>query len=368
LVLQLLWLVHPRILATFLGLLFGLAVARGADSLERFRIPRGIAAAVLVLSAYALLVGAGALAGPAIARQFGELRTKLPQALDRVDHWFTEHQDGVMGRILVAAGSGEAAPAATAPAAPAPAPARKGRVAVKTPPAAAAKPPEPSRLSVALTRQVSAAAAYLFPFLSSTVEVIGGLLLITFIAIYFASDPALYRRGVLHLVPIAGRPRANEVLAAIGATLRRWLLTQLVAMLVIGAAVTITLELMGVEAALSLGIIAGVLEFIPTIGPIVSALPAIGMGFLVSPEKALAVLIAFIVIQQLEGHILIPILMKSGMDLPPVLTILAQALMGLVFGFLGLLTAVPLLAVVIVAVKLLYVEDVVGEKIASGAA
>jgi len=117
-----------------------------------------------------------------------------------------------------------------------------------------------------------------------------------------------------------------------------------------------------VKAPFALGIIAGLLEFIPTIGPILSAVPAIAMGFLDSPEKALYVALAYLGIQQLENHLLIPLLMKGGMDLPPVLTIVTQGLMALLFGFLGLLIAVPLLAAVMVPVKMLYVQDALGDE------
>jgi predicted PurR-regulated permease PerM len=109
-------------------------------------------------------------------------------------------------------------------------------------------------------------------------------------------------------------------------------------------------------------VIAGLLEFVPTIGPILSAVPAIGMAFLDTPEKALYVTIAYVGIQFMENHLLIPLLMKGGMDLPPALTILAQALMALLFGFLGLMCAVPLLAAAMVAVRMLYVEGVLGER------
>lgn len=224
-------------------------------------------------------------------------------------------------------------------------------------------PQAPSPLRIRLVRQLGAATRYLFPFLSSTLEVLVGLLLITFVAIYFSVDPEQYRRGLLHLVPHPSRERADEVITAIGITLRRWLATQLSAMVIIGSMVWITLALLGVEASLSLGIIAGVLEFIPTIGPILSALPAIAMGFLVSPEKALAVAIAFTMVEMIEGHVLIPMLMKRGMNLPPLITILGQAVMGVVFGFLGLLVAVPLVATLLTAVKMLYVNDVMGDEI-----
>jgi predicted PurR-regulated permease PerM len=219
-----------------------------------------------------------------------------------------------------------------------------------------------SDLRGTLTGQLGAIGRYFFQFLSSTVAVIAGLLLITVVAIYIAADPGIYRNGMLHLVPHRARARTSEVLTAVGAVLRRWLKAQLIAMVVIGTVTTIALWLLGVEAALSLGIIAGFLEFIPNLGPLISAVPAIAMGFLDSPQKAMFVALAYTGIQLLENHLLIPFLMKEGVDLPPVLTILGQALMALVFGFLGLLVAVPLIAAATVAVKMLYVEDVVGDE------
>ena len=102
----------------------------------------------------------------------------------------------------------------------------------------------------------------------------------------------------------------------------------------------------------------------PTVGPILSAVPAVAMGFLDSPQKGAAVLALYVGIQFLENHLLIPMLMKGGVDIPPVLTILAQALFTLLFGFLGLMVAVPAMAAVMVAVRMLYVERVVGDDVA----
>jgi predicted PurR-regulated permease PerM len=212
-----------------------------------------------------------------------------------------------------------------------------------------------------ITEQLSGTARYLFPFLSSTVTVAAGLFLILVLAIYVGADPALYHGGMIRLFPIGSRERAGIVLTRVATVLRKWLVTQLIAMVVMGVVSTLTLLVLGVKSAVALGVIAGLLEFVPTVGPILAAVPAIAMGFLDSPEKALTVALAYLVIQQLEGHVLIPMLMKEGMDLPPALTIVAQAVMALLFGFLGLMVAVPLLAVVIVPIKLLYVEGVVGD-------
>jgi predicted PurR-regulated permease PerM len=238
----------------------------------------------------------------------------------------------------------------------APAPTAAGRAGTGTATAPAARGPT---LRERITEQLSGTARYLFPFLSSTITVAAGLFLILVLAIYVGADPGLYHAGLMRLFPRGARDRAGAVLTRVATVLRRWLVTQLIAMVVIGVVSTVTLLLLGVKAAVALGVIAGLLEFVPTVGPILAAVPAIAMGFLDSPEKALTVGLAYLVIQQLEGHVLIPILMKEGMDLPPALTIVTQAVMALLFGFLGLMVAVPLLAVVIVPVKLLYIEGVV---------
>ncbi len=350
--LRLLWFANDLVLITFIGILFGLALSAGVDRLQRFRVPRGVGAAFIALSFFAILYGIGALMAPTISAQASELKAKLPVAVERVEGWL--HQHGVF-RVLLE-------PDTTAPRQPAPgeqaAPAGAGAGARDTTATASASP-----LREGLSRQLRSATRYLFPFLTSTVAVLAGLLVILFVAIYVAADPELYHRGLMHLFPHHMRPLAGQVLSETALVLRRWLLTQLIAMAVIAAVTTIVLLILRVKAPFVLGIIAGLLEFIPTIGPILSAVPAIAMGFLDSPEKALSVTIAYIAIQQLEGHILIPLLMKGGMNLPPVLTILSQALMALVFGFLGLMVAVPLLAAVLVPIKMLYVERVVGDDV-----
>ncbi|HEX2641911.1 MAG TPA: AI-2E family transporter [Thermoanaerobaculia bacterium] len=372
LALRLLWLAHPLVLTAFLGILFGLAVSRVVDRLERFRIPRGVAAALIVFSFYGALGGIIAWSAPTLQTQFGELRKLLPQAMDRADTWLDQHRGGMVGQLLEGApgvGIGDAGAAAAPPSGAPPAgatpPPAAGASAPSTAAAEAAPAPQPeagaSDLRGTLSRQLGAIGRYFFQFLSSTVAVFAGLLLITFIAIFIAADPELYRKGLLHLVPHRARGRAGEVLAAVGMVLRRWLVSQLIAMAVIGVVTTIALLLLGVEAAVSLGIIAGLLEFIPNLGPLLSGIPAVAMGFLDSPQKALIVAAVYVAIQFLENHLLIPYLMKEGVDLPPVLTLIGQALMALVFGFLGLLVAVPLIAAVVVTVKLLYVEGVVGD-------
>jgi len=367
LLLRLLWFSYQLFLTAFLGVLFGLAVSSGVDRLQRFRIPRGIAAAVIVVAFYGALAGFGFWMAPTIRDQALELRRRLPIAADRIEEWMSK-RPGLLSVVLgkeerrdtAAAAPGGAESQDTALARAAAEGAARGSRAV--PPVAAGDTTSAvERLRDRIGSQLAGLGRYLFPFLSSTVAVFAGLLLITFLAIYIAADPGLYRTGLMHLFPHTSRRRAGEVLSAMATVLRKWLVTQLIAMAVIGTVTTVVLLILDVKAAFALGLLAGLFEFIPTIGPTLSAIPAIAMGFVDSPQKALTVTVAYIGIQFLENHILIPILMKGGVDLPPALTILAQALLALMFGFLGLMVAVPILAAAMVAVKMLYVEGVVGD-------
>lgn len=351
LLVRLAWFAHLLILVAFLGILFGLAVSSGVDRLERVRIPRGVGAAGIVIGFFGLLVGFGAWIAPTVHEQSIELRHRLPDALERVEMWVNSHRTGLVG---VAVRGLTAEPATDTTAAP------PGTV--TTPPPASDSISFEATFRKRVGTGMDNLTRYLFPFVTSTIAVVTGFLIIVFLAIYIAVDPELYHRGVMHLFPYTHRARSGEVLSAIAGVLRKWLVTQLIAMLTIGVVVTIVLAIMGVRAALVLGIIAGLLEFIPTVGPIMSALPAVAMGFLESPEKALYVTIAYIVIQFFENHMLIPLLMKGGMDLPPALTVFSQALMALLFGFLGLMCAVPILAATVVAVRMIYVEGVVGDQ------
>jgi predicted PurR-regulated permease PerM len=343
LTLALLWVSREIFLTAFLGVLFGLAVGSAATRLTRYGIPRGLSAAVVVFGFVGLLYVAGLLIAPTLGAQGQLLRERVPEAVDRIEAWM-EDRPGVAGLLL---GGREAATPQT-PADTARVQGDTARVAVPT-------------LRDRVTDQLSGAARYLFPFLSSTITVLVGVFLIIAIAVYVGADPDLYHSGLMKLFPQHARERAGEVLTRTATVLRKWLVTQLIAMAAIFIVTTIALLALGVKAAIALGLIAGLLEFVPTIGPILSAVPAVAMGFLDSPQKALYVLIAYLIIQQIEGHVLIPLLMKEGMDLPPALTIVTQSVMALVFGFLGLLVAVPLLAAVMVPIRMLYVEGVIGE-------
>ena len=353
--LQVLWIGRTIVLLTFLGVLFGIALAAGVDWLERKRVPRGVGAVLLVLAFLGILAGIGAATAPSITGQMRELKTQLPRAVGKIQQWVRDRQEGV-SEVLE-----QVAPDPTTAGDRKPAPGDTTATAGKQAGSEGAE--KTPSLGDGISGQMGGIARYLFGFFTSTFAALGGLLLVLFVAIFVAADTRTYQDGLMHLFPHEARPRAREVLSATAAMLRRWLLTQFVSMVLVGVLTGGVLMAMGVEAAIALGIIAGILEFVPIVGPIMAAVPAIAMGFLDGPEKAVYVALAYVGIQQVESNVIQPLLMKKGLELPPVLTIFTQGVLSLVFGFMGLLVAVPLLAAVIVPIKMLYVRDVVGDEV-----
>jgi predicted PurR-regulated permease PerM len=357
---RLLWVAHPIIFLFFLGVLFGLPLAQAADWLQKRRIPRGLGVAIVLIVFFGLLSAGMAGMAPILREQSRELHQRLPEALDKVDNWLGQRANGVLGIFLVddsAVTQGVvAAPAAQTPASPAisdSAPTQVVTSSSTTAVSIATTNGKPRNVVVGgnlrhqLARQFSGAEHSFLRVLTSTFAVSGAFLLVLFIAAYIGVDPPLYHGGVLSLVPAAERRRAALTLARLSVTLRRWLVTQLIAMAVIGAVTTLFLLALRVKAAVPLGILAGISKFIPIVGSIFAAIPAMAMAFIDSPHKALVVGLGYFVIQFLENHLLVPILMKRGINLPPALTLGIQALMATLFGFLGLLVAVPLLAAIL---------------------
>lgn len=358
--LLLLWQIRTLVLTVFLGVLFALAVSAGADRLERWKVPRGIAAPLIVFTFVGLVAAFGGWIGPTVRQQTMELRTKLPEAVGKLEQWVESRGGGIIATITGLADDTTSAPVGAGTGADSAARAGADTVADVLPDSAsgavikqAPTKPAPTTLRDRLLAQIGGAGRQFLHVLGSTLAVLAGILLVIFLSIYLAIDPSVYRRGLLHLVPRRLQGQTEEILTAIVVTLRKWLVTQLIAMIVIGVVTTVVLMALKVRAAVPLGILAGLLEFVPNLGPVLSALPAIAMGFVDSPQKALAVAIAYVGIQFIENHLLIPILMKQGLNLPPALTIVMQSLMALVFGVLGLLVAVPLLAAIVIAVQIL---------------
>jgi predicted PurR-regulated permease PerM len=192
---------------------------------------------------------------------------------------------------------------------------------------------------------------------------LSGLVLSVIVGLYVAADPDLYRRGVLRLVPMSYRLRAAEILHDLHEVLRRWLLGTLLLMIVVGAAVALGLYLIGIPLALALGIIMFVLEFIPYLGPILAAVPAVLIASTLGTQEMLFVVLLYWGVQSVEGYVLSPLVFQRSVDVPPMLTISAQVVLGTVLGVLGVVFATPLTACALVLFNRVYVEDVLGDRL-----
>ncbi|WP_414473921.1 AI-2E family transporter [Microvirga sp. M2] len=195
----------------------------------------------------------------------------------------------------------------------------------------------------------------------TAIEVVANTVLVIIAGIYLAISPDLYRDGVVMLFPHAARPHIADALNTSGSALRLWLFGQFFSMLTTGTLTWLIMWLLGLPSAAGLGLIAGVTEFIPLLGPFLGAVPALLIALAQGPAMALWVAIAFVVIQQIEAHLIQPLITRAAVSLPPALLVFTFVAFGTVYGATGILFAAPLTVVVFVFVKKLYVRETLGE-------
>jgi predicted PurR-regulated permease PerM len=249
------------------------------------------------------LVGLGALVGSRVADQFGQLVNTVETSWSQVHAALQRSQ---LGRTLLNAESRTAAAASA------------------------------THIAVAATTSIAA---------------ITDVIVILLVGLFLAAEPSVYRRGVLTVAPQGARAGTERLLDAFGVALTHWLQGTLVAMLAVGAMTTLGLWLLGVPLALSLGILAGVAEFVPYLGPILSAVPAILVAFTLGPTLALETGGVYLIIHGIEAYVLVPLIQRRAVALPPALGIVAVVFFGLLLGPVGVIFAHPLVVCLIVLVK-----------------
>ena len=310
------WKVSMVFVLAFGGVVFATVLQALAEPLSRRtgwsqRLSLGVVVVLLLLAS----VIAFWLFGRQVVGQFEEMREQLPGAVEKFQAWLAESRWGqeLVDSVRQAAGEGN------------------------------------SLSSAGLA-------------LGATLGGLAHLLLILFVGIYLAADPCLYREGALRLLPPARRPQVRAALNDAGWSLRRWLLAQLIIMSAVGVLTGLGLKLIGVPLALSLGLLAGLLEFVPVVGPIVAAIPGVLLAFAAGPQTALYAVGLYIVVQQIESNILTPLVQRWAVELPPVVALLSIVAAGLLFGVMGVIFATPLAVVVMALVRHLYVEDTLEKK------
>ncbi|MEJ8757153.1 AI-2E family transporter [Pontibacter sp. H259] len=288
---------------------------------KKLHFSRGWALLLVVIVVLGAISSIGWFVAPTVIDQLSELRETIPKALAKVREWVG---DKSWGRNLV-----REIPDQTSELIP-----RRGTLL--------------SRIS---------------NIFSSTLGVLANMILVIMTALFFSVNPRMYTHGVVKLFAPHYRTRMLEVLATCYATLKLWLQAMLLSMTIIGVSTAIGYTLLGLPLAITLGVLSFFLAFIPTIGAYGAALPAALVALTQDPKLALYVIIMYIIIQMLETYLITPIIIQRTVKLPPALLLFNQVLFGILLGALGLLLAAPILTVVMVLIKELYIKDVLERSI-----
>jgi predicted PurR-regulated permease PerM len=319
-VLVLLWYAIDVVLLAFLGVLLAILLRAPADWLiARFGLQERWAFLLVVFTFLVLLAGAAALFGQGIAVQALQLVGRIPEIIETFKTQLGESELGARAVALI----------------------------------------ESSGMLAGGEAQFLGRGLGL---IGSTFGAVANVLIVVFFAVFMAAKPEPYVDGFLFLVARKRRNRVREVLYEIGHVLRRWLVGQSLLALCVGALTAGGLLLLGAPFAVALALLAGLMEFVPYIGPFVAAIPAILVGFGEGPELALKIALLFFAIQLTESYVLAPLVQHRAVYLPPAVILFSQVLMGTVVGALGVAVATPLAAAAMVALSMLYVEDALGDK------
>jgi predicted PurR-regulated permease PerM len=308
LALVLLWQTARALLVIFAGVVLAVML-RGLSELLRRWVPLSAGwALVVVLLLILTAAGLGGwLLADRVASEFGQLRQTLPASLEQMERRVRQSQIGrnILGEMQDGGWFSGGSP---------------------------------------LMSQVSG-------LLSSTAGFVTSAIIILFTGLYLAAEPETYCRGLLRFIPHTRREKAEQVLGRLGYKLRWWLIGQAISMSCVTLLTTLGLWLLNIPLALALGISAGLLEFIPNFGPVLGAIPALLIAALQSPQTVLYVALLYTSVQLLESYLILPLVQRKAAHLPPALTITALFVMGVLFGFVGLLLAVPLTVVLVTLVS-----------------
>ncbi len=302
LALTILWIGRVIFLLLFAAVVGAVLITAVGDWLgSRLRMRRSFALAVFFLIV-GLLIGVVLwLQGPTFVLQFQQLGTQLPAAARQIYAQITSHN---WGHWLLS------------------------------------KTPDPGQVSDGLSFAFSSIGGIVV----SSATLLAGLVIVLSLSVYFAIEPDLYYRGLRRLFPAETRPTLDSCAHSVAQILRWWVLAKLISMSMVGLLIATGLASIGVPLAGSLGLIAAGLTFIPNVGPIIAAVPAILLALAVSPTTGLLAAVVFAVVFTLEGYMVTPWLERKIVRLPPALTLTMQLLLAAVAGPVGVALAAPIAA------------------------
>jgi len=308
---QFFWMVINAIFLGLLAVLLAMFLHAPARFLTRW-IPFRVAFPITLLTVFGAGAGLAVLIVPQILNQVGQLAKELPAAMESVVDWLEAGPLGEWGGL-------EGVPEM-------------------------------------IGAQVPEFTGRFLPFAMDLVTGLVAGIAVLILAVFLAAQPGVYRALMLRMVPVHSRERAAAVYDQAGTSLRRWVIGKGITMLAVGLITFVGLTLFGIPGALALAALAAILEFIPNFGPILAWVPAVIAAFLVSPATALYVTIFYIVLQQVQSAVTVPLVDRKAVNIPPAALLIWQIMLTIAFGFLGLFLSTPALALIVVAVRVLWVE------------
>lgn len=317
----LVWQIRQVLLLVFAAVVLATALNRVVRILQRWHVKRGIAVAISVVLLLLTLFGLFAILLPRLIEQIQQLSDTLPQAIEQVRVAYEWLQSKISGRVLTADQPTEG-------------------------------------LLQNLQAWISDLLGNFIVIVTNSVSVFLRLLLFVVATVMLLINPSQYRHVFILAFPAFYRPRINEILDECEDSLVGWVRGTLITMVAIGVFSYVGLLILGIPLPLVNALIAGLLEFIPNVGPTLSVIPPALLALLDAPWKSLAVIGLYILIQQFESLILVPIVMKREASLLPLFTLLSVVIFSALFGFLGLFLAVPLLIVLQIWLKEVLVKDI----------
>jgi predicted PurR-regulated permease PerM len=303
------WMVYTALFIVLIAILLAIVLHAPAKYLARW-IPFYLSFSLVVLTFLASLVGLMVAVIPQIVEQVSQLAGQLPAAMENVGTWVEQ---------------------------------RTGQ-------------PRDGQLTQTVNQQLADFIGRFVPMAFNLITALIGSFAIIILAIFLAMQPEVYRDLFLRMTTPGGRERAERIYDEAGRSLRNWVLGKAITMLAVGLATYIGLLLFKIPGALALGALAAVLEFIPNLGPTIAAVPAVIAAFLISPMTALYVAIFYFVLQQIQSALTVPLVEQRAVNIPPAALLIWQIMLAIGFGLLGLFVATPLLAVLVVVTRILYVE------------
>lgn len=323
--LYIMWQIKEVLLLIFAAVVLATTLNRLSQRFQRLGMKRGFAVLLSLGIFFAIIIGFFWLVVPPFADQFQDLTKQVPEGLERFDNWLEELK-------------------------------------LRVPNALSPYIPDINSLILQAEPWLRRVAGSSVAFVSSSLEVLLKILLVMVLTGMFLAGPLAYRRVFVRLFPSFYRRRVDGILDRCEVSLEGWVTGAIIAMFIVGGMSFFGLWILGVPAALALGVLAGFLNLIPNLGPTLSLIPAMAIAFSPdSPWRSLAVLVLYFVIQQVESNFLTPIVMAHQVSLLPAVTLISQLFFAYFFGFLGLFLALPLTVVGRIWLEEVVIKDVLDQ-------